>query len=172
MDWNIFLSFALGAIVTLIPIILNNRFQAQERDKDRQEQRREAIVQAKEKWTERDILKIMESIEKVMRLVSGAANVDTNLQPTDEQLSLINKEFLQTADTIAQLVYSFDDNNIHSGFRDFTSAINTFIEKLPEMLEADLDKRSNSKYWIAVKQSAGYFQWALREKMISIQNSP
>jgi hypothetical protein len=171
MDWNTLVVAVAGGLLAVIPVLITIRNQSIERDKDRQEQRRDARIQAREKWTERDILKMMDSIEKILKLVGGAVNVDTCLKPTDEELSAINKEFMQTADTIAQLVNSFADDDIYSGYRDFTAAIYAFFQEVSETPEYDIEKRSHSDKWMAVKKRAGYFHWALREKMISMQNS-
>jgi len=66
MDWNTLLTFALGALATLIPVIISNIHQSKEREKDRIEHRKDAKIQAREKWEEKDILSMIDSINALI----------------------------------------------------------------------------------------------------------
>jgi hypothetical protein len=158
----------LGSLITFIINYLNLRFQSIESNKDRAEQRRQLEIHAREKWTEHDVLRVMDAIETIIKLISEI--IHTRSELTDDELAAVNKEYLQTGDKVIQLVNSFNDKDILKGFNDFTSAINNFIANLPELPKDDIDQRVNSSSWKAVKMSAGKFQYALREKMISIHN--
>ena len=60
----------LGSLITFLISYVNQRFEAKERDKDRAEKRRDAKIQAREKWIERDILKIMDYLDTMLKLYS------------------------------------------------------------------------------------------------------
>ena len=79
MDWNTLLSVALGGLIATIGVILTNRFQSRERDKDRAEQRREAKIQAREKWIERDVPRTMELVEKMLILLGDYQSMDKEM---------------------------------------------------------------------------------------------
>jgi hypothetical protein len=83
MDWNTLLSVFLGGILATIPIILSNGFQAKEMEKDRQEQTREAKIQSREKWIERDILEIIESIDIVLNELALGTSIMKQADMTD-----------------------------------------------------------------------------------------
>src|SRR5688572_29664058 len=70
MDLTTLISVVVGGLIAIIPILITNRFQSKERDKDRQEARKEAKIQAREKWIERDILQIMNTLDKLMLVLA------------------------------------------------------------------------------------------------------
>lgn len=179
MDWTTFFEensqslftlggVFLGSLITFFINYMNLRQQSIERDKDRNRERRKAIVLARERWTERDVLRMIDLMEKTINTVSNVAVLESSKKLTNEQISLVNKEYFQTTDTLIRYLYSFDNEEIVLSFEKFRKAMNDYLDQLPSMSEDDLDKRANSKCWMAVKQSAGHCYRTLREMMISI----
>lgn len=180
MDWNTLISVALGGLIATIGSILNNRFQAQQRQKDRDEARKEAKIQIREKWIERDIMKIMDSVERLLILFADTRNLNrrtdsfgelrkTLLITEDEakiELKAIYKkadslvaEINQTMDTMSRLVYSFDEAEITSNYIDL-------VEETTKSLKAKAEED-----FIPMRQKAGKLQKALRDKLISIRDN-
>jgi hypothetical protein len=62
MDWNTLLAVVLGGLIGIVTNYFSNRYQLQRWREEKDEQRREAKIQAKVKWIERDILDIMERV--------------------------------------------------------------------------------------------------------------
>src|SRR6185503_6943895 len=122
---------------------LNNRFQAQERQKDRDEQRKYAKLQAREKWTEQDILRIRDLLESMMKLFTEEKTLwwdEVILDDKKEAGVLTEREYKKasgmliaripertqetalTLELIARLVYSFENGDIVSSYESFEQA--------------------------------------------------
>lgn len=71
MDWNTLLTFALGGLTAVIPIIISNGYQAREKNKDRVEQRREAKTQLALELMRNDIKTIEDGIDENLRAVDS-----------------------------------------------------------------------------------------------------
>src|SRR6266498_3468826 len=201
MDWNTLLSVFLGGLLATVPIIISNRFQAKEHEKERLEQRRITKIQAREKWEERDILEIIELVEKLLKDVSeikkhvsivslrSAKNkdpltVDEFIKRVELSAGNLVDQLLeckQTTDKLAWLAHSFDDTKILSGYVDFTLAAFDVIGLTPstmddktrksEVVTKPLPKMSESDSWGNLLICAGVFHEALREKLISLRDS-
>lgn len=196
MDWNSILTFASGALVALIPTIINNRFQSKEKEKDRLEQRRDARIQAKEKWIERDILRVMDSIETTLKLLSRTSSNKIQLEhildgkisglltqeESDEKLrSLYNDlmaayiEVNQAKDVISRIVYSFEDTEINTTYDNFVVAFSNYLRQEREYMDDKFSDKTTGEYeegnWFNVSNSAGKFHKTLREKLISLREN-
>jgi len=200
MDWTSILTFATGALTALIPVIIANRFQAKEREKDRLEQRREAKIQTREKWIERDILKIMDSMEHLTTLMSEVENLSLRLifvQNAKESSLLSTAEFTQELKVVyarvpvltfesnrvlnimANLVNSFEEPEINLSFKDFRSIGRAYSEQAIHNISSALisfggepvEQISTQNQRSQMSESAGKFQQALRNKLISLRET-
>jgi len=179
----------LGSLITFLISYLNNRFQAKERDKDRLEQRREAGIQNRQKWIERDILKIMDSVESLLSLFSELQNLglrnysilkqkDGSLFTQDELKLKVKEgherfqeaiyESNQAFDLIGRLVFSFEEEDIHSSYSKFLDAVTDFMSTKFGLNE-NPDEEAINNAWSNVKMDSGEFQRALRNKLISLR---
>jgi hypothetical protein len=195
VDWNTLISVAIGGLIATIGSILNNRFQAQERQKDREEQRRHANIQAREKWTERDILRIMDLLESMMKLLTeektlwwdevilddkkeaGVLTESAYKKARGMLIARIPERIQETALTlelIARLVYSFEKGDIVSSYERFAQAAeawNSFDKAGPHPhKESKKRKQETARLWFEVSDAAAEFHGALREKLISIRD--
>jgi hypothetical protein len=75
MDWNSLLSAIVGGLLTVIPVLITIRNQSTERDKDRQEQRREAKTQLALELLRNDIKVVEDGIDNELKLVVLYANL-------------------------------------------------------------------------------------------------
>ena len=182
MDWNSLISALVGGFIATIPTIINNRFQSNERDKDREEKRREAKMQTVEKSIGGDIDKVLDFLASLIKVLSEHGNYEyktyvreklrergvisedeykreVNLQV--ESIVAQTQEAITLMDSIGGLVYSFDDE-ISSKYDALLNSILAYIRiKQPDSKEA-----SNKPDDVIKK--AGGLQRILREKKISI----
>jgi hypothetical protein len=70
MDWNTLISVVIGGLIATFGSILNNRFQSGEREKDRQEQRREAKIRMIENTTGHDIDIVLNLLAGLVKALS------------------------------------------------------------------------------------------------------
>lgn len=210
MDWATFLEnnsqslftlggVFLGSLITFLISYLNNIFQSKEREKDREDKRREGRIQAKEKWIERDILKIMDLVEYIITITSEVQSYGIRIEliaSRKKHHSLsddeFNKEFKSLLDRIPvqlyegdrtfaridELVYSFEEPEINSSYKDFRGARNDYwkqvsenfasrIEELASESAEQIDTRDSRRKMV---ESAGKFQMALRNKLIALRD--
>lgn len=185
----------LGSLITFLINYQNNRFQAKEHDKDREEKRKEASVHAKEKLIERDIQKIMDSIELILELsskrrgkgfqfrtiIDGKESGLLTHEEANVQARLLYDTFSveftqvnQSLDMMSRLVRSFEDPQI-------ISAYNTFVDVMEKYLKQELENNTYKEFadgfdmdniiWPIVTRQAGSFHRTLRDKLISLRDS-
>ncbi len=146
----------MGGLIAVIPVLITIRNQSIERDKDREEARREAKIHAREKLMERDILSIMDLVNKVLEslAVSGELRNET--------------DFEQSMNAIATLVYSLDEKNVEERWRELYYDIIDLqeINENPDGMGGELHEA-----WFDVTMAAGKLHRVLREKLISIRNT-
>jgi hypothetical protein len=193
MDLNTLLTFIVGAFAALIPVIVTNRHQAKEREKDRLEQRREAKIQAREKWMERDILKIMDYVDTMVMMLSESRNLGLERSNILEQIEnplftedniksqakLNFQRFLEvtfesnkTFDMMGKLALSFHDKSIDDGYFEFMDhVIKSFAvrDELNKNPASEKFRKDEIAAWGEVRFSAGKFHWILREKLIALR---
>ncbi|MEP7135800.1 MAG: hypothetical protein ABI904_12790 [Chloroflexota bacterium] len=184
----------LGSVITFLISYLNNRFQAKEREKDRNEQRREVKIQTKEKIIGGDILKLMDSIEVVLKILSSAMNLFSNyenidkrkeyglLTPTeakkkmislDNEMPSIYDELNTVLNAMNRLIFSFAEEEILENFKDFMQACQVYFGELLKYIDSKSGGESPEKNNISiikVSQAAGKLQRALRDKLISLRD--
>jgi hypothetical protein len=176
--WIPLIAAVIGGLIATIPVIISNRAQAKEREKDRQEQRREAKIQVREKWIERDILTVMSMIESLSKLDVEHMVLDANLAPLkgkkDQQSKIDVMKYLDEADRIFNetqhslerlltLGSSLDDVRIFEKLGDYLEARNKYVN-------ADSDEDMNAG-WTNLGTKSGDFHRVLREKLISIRDT-
>jgi len=178
MDWNTLLAVVLGGLIGIVTNYFSNRYQLLRWREERDEQRREAKIQAKEKWIERDILSIMESLENTVcihrkaRLLFEQIEDDKEKKKEDLTKTILTKltelrhEAARLNDYMAILVKSFE-GEFDIYFSDFSKAILGFV-----ISPVSIDKSfKNIKNINIVIEKAGIFQRALREKLITIRDT-
>lgn len=75
MDWATLGSVIVGGLIALIPVVITNRFQAKEHDKDRDEQRREAKAQIAVETKRIDIKAIEDAIDNKLKLLDMMSKI-------------------------------------------------------------------------------------------------
>jgi hypothetical protein len=193
MDWTSLISVALGGLIATIPVLISNRYQAQERQKDREEQRRDARIQAREKWIEQDLLRIRDLLDKVMSPLTEEKRIslDQIILENKETAGLItNDEYIisertlaarvserfgeisNTVELMSRLVTSFG-KPIVTIYNKFVGAVREwkYIDlNFPAEEKAEREKRID-ECWREVNISAGYLHRAIRQELISIRET-
>lgn len=67
--WIPLISACVGGLIATVPVLIGLGIQIYIHVGERQQKEREAKIQTKEKWIERDILRIMNGVEKVINLL-------------------------------------------------------------------------------------------------------
>lgn len=119
----------LGAVIAIVPILISNVVQIILHVIDIRQKNKEAKIQAREKWTEPDVLSLMDSVKKLISLFSEVQSLirhaddlehlmKTDVYTEDElkaqRKSIFEKtqssqdEMHQTIDSMARLAGSFD----------------------------------------------------------------
>ena len=190
MDWNNLLTFALGGLTAVIPIIIANRYQAREKDKDRVEQRKEAKIQNRQKWIERDILKIMDSIDILLKFLWELERVevevneitegkkseffnqdeaDVRLKSHYDHFKNLHNEVKHTADIMSKLIHSFDaEEEMYKVYTDFLIAIQRYEDARD--VNKDNQEKPEEENWLEIQTSAGKLHALLRDKLISTRD--
>ena len=178
MDRNTLIAAVVGAGIATIPILITGVVQIILHISENRQKQREAKIQAKEKWIERDVLKSMELVEAVVKLRGEIKRFDLRINRlenkkesshfTEDEISTRlktfreNKEGLlvelgQTIDKLGILVQSFGDGKIFIKSQNLYDTLNKFNEK------------DESVHWAVVATNAGKLHEALRELLISLR---
>lgn len=187
MDWNSLISAVIGGLIAVIPVLITLRNQAIEREKDREETRREARIQNRVKWIEKDILEMMDLVGKEIQVLEDLQSLPYQvalLRKTKEG-NIITKEefeiqikplFIKASNQISESLHIFTIMGVLvSSFEkdtDIYSAYLEFFEAKPEELKVLIDeeeKADDKELWNQFIEKAGRFQRALREKLISLR---
>ena len=149
------LGVGLGALISYLNNRQNIQAQAKQREEDREEQEREAKIQTKEKWIERDILAIMDSIDNILKLLA-VYKTEIQNEKFDERLAdnnPIKLQLNQARDSLSRLVYSFGDEII-SSYEDFSDSILEFLKALSEKVyqETELLNKRVERYEKLIEQ--------------------
>ena len=72
--WIPLISACVGRLIATVPVLIGLGIQIYIHVGERQQKEREAKIQTKEKWIERDILRIMNGVEKVINLLMKYRN--------------------------------------------------------------------------------------------------
>ena len=144
------------------------------------EQRREAVIQNKQKWIERDILQMMDLTEKLVNLYSEAKAVDFHKNFFSQQK---NSGLFANTDTITELKALYEKNNdlyknLHQLNDRLSTLANSFgdikILQFSAQLIGVINLYSNSDNeainWTAVATKAGELHQVLREKLIALRD--
>lgn len=189
MDWESLRPVIVGGLIATIPILISNLVQIYLKRMEIKQKEKEAKIQAKEKWIERDILAIMGSIEQLLKTISTIASYElwrdildedvkagmyseeeyfSKLKLNTETIRGLGLEKLQTLNEISRLVWSFEDEIIE-GYNKFNTAITEYIREKNKEIQG-LQNESGKK-WLHVRFYAGIFHAVLRDKLISIRDS-
>ena len=183
MDWNSLLSAIVGGLLTVIPVLITIRNQSIEREKDRQEHRRDARIQALERALGSDIEKAIDLLSSLIRVLSQYGSHEgkvamlraqrikkaitddkykTHVNLQIELLSNQTQEIVTLGDLIAVLVSSLDDE-ISVVFTEFLNALAPYVRNIDASQARDVPDE--------VLKKAGRLHRVLREKKISILSS-
>ena len=172
MDWSTLIAVVVGGLIATVPTIINNVYQERQRKEDREEQRREAKIQTREKWIEHDILEIMVSIKKINNLITQArkifhadSNTQARLKDNYENLLL---ELNQIARKTIILLNSFEDEGLKK-YRSFVGLLDRYLLVFDHISDKWVDEEVDR--WLDFMDQSGEIQKALREKLISIRDS-
>jgi hypothetical protein len=190
MDWEVLRPVIVGGLIATIPILISNLVQIYLKRMEIKQKEKEAKIQDKKKWIERDVLEIMDSTDKILELLSeshflSVYGTNSLMQMKDlglvtedehkeklklyiEQLDNLNLMIKQKRDTINRLVYSFDDE-ISSEYEIFGLALVNFLNERLNYKDNKVVDAPDA--WLAVRESAGNLQKILREKLISIRDT-
>jgi hypothetical protein len=178
MDRDTLIAALVGAGIATIPILLSNIVQIILHISDNRQKRRSAKIQAKEKWIERDILKMMDLVEGVVRLRGDidqlkirrtsleediksnprkkneiSATLKTYRDFSDDLFTKLN----ETTDKLNILMNSFSDKEMLIKCGELFNSINKF------------NKKSDTENWLLVGRTAGILHELLRNKLISLR---
>jgi hypothetical protein len=190
MDSDTLIAALVGALIATVPILISNLVQIYLHISENRQKEKEARIQDKKKWIERDILEIMDSVAQMLRLTSESQEISTSgldslIQLKDvgllaqdeyliraksslERLNIVHGEINEKVNTISRLVYSFGDD-ISSEYDAFAMAMINFHKTRVNLAEKKVVLDADA--WFKVKESAGKFQKALRNKLISIRDT-
>lgn len=180
MDWNILLSFALGVLATLITTIINNRYQAQQKDKDRQEQRREARVQLEMGLIQEDIKLVEQLIDESLRLFR---HIETTYSKYKHNGSTADKakldimfsesgEYHQVGKLVpvASKAVSSLGKDILNEYQTFNHYADQFIQLFFNSESNSINEKRIHDTRQMILESAGTLHTLLRNKLISLQD--
>jgi hypothetical protein len=184
MDRDTLIAALVGGLIATIPILISNVVQIILQVRERNEKRREAKIQNRQTWIERDILRIMELMEKLISIISENTVLDvrmkafpkTSMSFTEsnsesenkfywEKMNSIFTEARQTIDIISSLIYSFEDAEILNAYKSFSKEVNLLTELI-------IDEREDIRlvgHLGKVSGRGGRLQKALWEKLISLR---
>jgi hypothetical protein len=171
----------LGATITFIINILNNRFQAKENDKDRIEKRRESKVQLTLELMKEDLKNIEDAINSLFEVLEKIKNISFKkslgeisqgeyrreliLLITGENVSIEKFNIFSAKADV--LVYTCGDE-IYSTYKDCDKVFLEYLQFINDpttIHDNDAEERMNDN----LIRSYGKLQQMLREKLISIR---
>jgi hypothetical protein len=173
MDKDTLVAALVGALIATIPILISNLVQiylhvSENRRKDKE---------TREKWIERDVLKVMDLTEKLLTLISQIRSINIRIAGIEQLKRTMHwtddearKEYKSTRDVadglimeanqtkdLMGIVYSFDEPEIISAYLDLEEAVKISINS------------PQGEILISLREKAGKLQKALRNKLISIR---
>lgn len=179
MDWNTLLTFALGGLTAVIPIIISNRYQAREKDKDRAEQKREAKTQLALELTRNDIKVIEDRIDENLRTVDtihtlsikkdfGELTIDAMLEKIQSMFLDENGKYSRSGESqlISDKLANTMGDAFYSEYRKFDDLCLEFWRMATYSPFID-ENFSNARLKLSV--SAGKLHNMLNEKLISLR---
>lgn len=192
MDRDTLIAALVGALIATIPILISNIVQIYIHISEKRQKEKEAKINAKQKWIEHDIRKIIDSLDDLLKLVAlyrdsyrdlsiidARKNADllTENEAKEEKLLLIQKfdtsfnEYNQIEAVAIKQAYSFGEG-ILSEYKELYGLWQKFFAtvKMPKDLDNDKDYFDHEIFY-RVCESAGNLQRLLREKLISIRDS-
>src|SRR5258706_2022429 len=192
MNRDTLIAALVGGLIATIPVILSNVVQLIIHNSERNQKEKEAKIQSKEKLIERDIVQIMDSLEKLIALSSQQRSMDVRLQViikakeggvineqeyTSDAKSLYDNfwtrfpEVNQYSDVISRLVYSFKDDKLVSAHGNFVKVMGMYLNsRIDNKAENDsIEANIDGIGWGIVTRQAGMFHSALRDKLISLR---
>jgi hypothetical protein len=182
MDWTTLISVVIGGLIATIPILINNKFQSIEHDKDREEKRREAHIQLALELKRNDIKIIEEAIDNSLKTLDILEIIRIK-----NEMGKITQAEMQ--EEIAAL--TFDENNrfAHLGEQnlidekiayslgdEFYAEYKEFISKFEENLRYAANSATFSLedadelHSILLKSSAKLHN-ILRDKLLSVRDT-
>lgn len=179
MDWSTLLSVAVGGLIAVIPIVISNRHQAKEREKDRSEQRREAKTQLALELIRNDARLVQDNINNYLQFIDELQVVKDKSKPTslsDEKVVyLFLKDHLASDDKLQQLYeFSAMADMIVLGFGDdFSKEYKDFRDKCKAFFDLAISDPSrfigDDVSISSIISSAGKLHVLMREKLISLR---
>jgi len=193
MDWNTFLKdygqsmftlagVFLGSIITFFISYLNNRFQAKEKDNEREEQRREAKIQLATELLKTDIKTVEDTIGIALDLINTLRAMKSKqfmgLLSTEEFLSEFQLMFkdkqshffrwVNAHTTVGVLAYAFG-NEFATEYLKFSDLLDNYFTFLLDLSSVDeaIEKDPSNE----LIKSAGKLHIMLNEKLISIRDT-
>lgn len=146
MDWNTILSVALGGLIAIIPVIISNRFQAREKEKDRLEQRRDARIQTKERIMGTDIDKALDLLDKFMKSINFLQSKAKDIFIADENTGRIN-ELIEEIDEIKSGILTINEDELVAQLQKLNNEFKRLIEK---RYPQELQEHENIMYSLIV----------------------
>src|SRR5687768_938371 len=94
MDWNTLVSVVIGGLIATIGSILNNRFQAKQQERDRQEQRREAKTELALELKRNDVKIVEETIDGYLKGLGELRSIRVKYPDTEKAKDAMQAEYV------------------------------------------------------------------------------
>lgn len=179
MEWNSLISAVVGGLIAVIPVLITIRNQSIERDKDRQEQRREAKTQLALELT-RDKIKIIEDrINAELRAVDSihtlSLKVDIGELPKDSLVKEIQSMFLNGKYSQAGESEMISDKLSYTLGADFYSEYRKFDDQCLEFWKmsafSPYSHETTKKARLELSKGAAKLHALLESKLISVRDT-
>jgi hypothetical protein len=185
-NWIPLISTCIGGLIATVPLLFGIAVQLIMHASEKRQKEKEAKIQSREKWIERDILKIMDLTPQILilftnwksidyqvtllegRLATGrgkAKDIDPQVQSLAIKAPLQFGEAMGLFNTIGELVSSFEEPAI-------IDAYNAFAESRPKNLQMandEMEEKKEGAVWEKFIVNAGKFRRVLRDKLISLR---
>jgi|ERR1700752_3925392 len=180
MDWNTLLSVVIGGLIATIGSIINSRFQAQERIKDREEQRREAKTQLALELMRRDIKIMVDVIDNTLksqrvieltfiRKIRGELSEDE----MQREIHSIDGKYMKLGetDTIADKLSFTFGNEFYTEYQNFKGLTNSYKDLYMKDTNGPFSTDMATEQLGGIVESAGKLHTILQEKLISLRDT-
>jgi len=174
--WIPLISAVIGGLLTVIPVLITLRNQAIEREKDRQEQRREAKTQLALELMRNDVKIIDDVIHDSFKGLNYSRNLafrrDRGKISHDEMLEELEATVASDTfevDYIVDSVASTFGNEFYSHYKDWENLVGEFSDLMLSTSSEEKKDEELDELWNKIIVATGKLHILLKEKLISLR---